>query len=662
MPERTPVLGLTVDAWGARDFDDAIWAERLPDGSITVTVSISDVACLVPKESGDDVGAASRGMNLYDGNRAAIFGDHIGARLASLAPRVSRPVVVHRFVLSPEGREVSGEVFRGTLKSLAALNYTNFDDILATPDARLHPMSVAATEAARMLWTRRVSRVGMPEWDSAFDRRGRVRENVAFGMIGQTVVTEFMAAANYLATRIVNAAGAPMIFRNQGPRPGGPGGRYEVVSHGNMALGLPHYGQFSSPIRRYPDLVNQRIQCAVIDGDEPPYSLAENSRICAEANRAAQRADAATKARTSHDRAPVTEGDTQSGIPLGGMDVVAFRQHLRRKGGLDWRAAKELVRRLDGGLVTHVDIAWLLFGKDSPADDRMRLALLCRVATAPGEIDRIWRIGRDDHSLPTFEALGARQDKEWVTVARVGRFTSEASGTDPVRVRDTALIRLAASALLLPEPQMPSPDASPLRFADTRARGRLEELCGLMGWDAPEFTVEEIPVDSRHRGYRGSVGVLTDTFHYRSPLSFASNRPSVEMSVAEFAIAALQPYADDALRTESRLYGIDMGALVHDEDRQGPVAAMENFCRRYAARHRWIWAQECPSLNRFQCRLEVTGGGNTARSNGRSNTRRGAMADAASRMVGLLTGRTLDAETVHDLTEDEALTAPSMAM
>jgi ribonuclease R len=661
MRERKSILGLTVDAWGARDLDDAIWADRLPDGSIAVTVSISDVASLVPKESGDDVGAAARGMNLYDGNRSAIFGEHIGARLASLTPRVARPVIVHRLVLSRDGEELSGEVFRGTLKSLAALNYSSFDDILATPGARLRPMCEAALEAARALWLARLARVGLPDWDAAFDRRGRIKESLAPGMVGQSVVTELMVAANDLATRKVVAAGAPMIFRNQGPRPGGPGGRFEVVSHGNLALGLENYGQFSSPMRRYPDLVNQRIQCAVIDGEEPPYSLAENSRICAEANRAAQRADAAAKARSAAERGSALEGDAQASIPLGAMDAVAFRQYLRRKGGLDWRVLRELGRRLDGGYVTHTDVAWLLFGRDSPADDRMRHGLLTRIAASPGEIDRIWRIGRDDHSLPPFEALGARRGREWVAVARAGRFASEASGVDPVRVRDAALVRLAAAALLLPDPPMPSPGTPILRFADTRARARLEDLCSLMGWDPPEFEVEDLPADYRHKAYRGCVSVLTDTFHYRSPVSLASNRQSVEMSVAEFAMAALQPYADDALRTESRLYGVDMGALVHDEGRQGSVVAVENFCRRYAARPRWIWEQESPSLNRFRCALELSGGGNTARTNGLAATRRVAMAEAAARMVELLTGRAPSAEISPEGTEPDAQPAPSMA-
>lgn len=656
MPERPAVQGLSVDAPGARDRDDALWVERDGRGFV-LTVSITDVTSHVALGSPDDEMAAARGLNLYgDGVRAAMFGEHVTTRLASLDPRVTRRVIAHRMSFSSEGDNRGVSIFRASLRSLAALAYPNFDDILDTPEARLRPMCEAAVDLAGLLFKRRVAVVGMPDWESAFDETGRVRADAVAGEIGQSVVHEFMVAANTAATDLLKGVGRPMIYRNQGARPGGPGGRYEIVCHGHAALGVQAYGQFSSPLRNYVNLVNQRALCAAIEGTPPPQSAAEHAQICAASNLSAQRADALGRVKAAQ---PV-DGAVAFGVPLDRLDPFAFRRLLRHRGNFDWRTLREFRRRLDGGMLTHVDAAWLLFGHDSPSDNSLRGEILDRLAATPGEIERVWRFASDNHGVPAFEAEMARSGSTWDAAAVIGRYVGEASDSDPVKARNMALVRLAASTMLLVPTAAPVPGAPTIRFVDTRARKRLGDLCRLMGWEDPDYVLADMETDGRVRGARGQVSVATDTFHYVSPSAQASHRSAAEMAVAELAHAALLPYADDVLRRDMNEYGVDVASLSEDEERDGPVQALEDFCTRYGARQRLVWTRERPSIRRFNCALEIKAGETTLRAVGWGGTRDGARATAARSAIENLLGRV--ARTEKDNEPAEQCSTPVVAL
>ena len=654
--ERAPaVLALSVDAPGARDLDDAFWVSRLPDGGFSLTVCIADVAGHVAQGSPDDLAAASRGLSTYgDGPRSAMFGDHVAARLASLDPRTVRAAVVQALSFSPGGDLLSVQARLAPVRSVAALAYPSFDDILLTEDARLRPMCEDAVDLASALWTRRVAAVGLPDWDSAFRPDGGIRGGIPLGLVGQTVVHEFMVASNAAAARALRSAGVPMIYRNQGPRQGGPGGRYEVVCHGHAGLAEAAYGQFSCPIRRFVDLVNQRQYRAHILGVPAPYSNVELSAICASANVSAQRADALARV-----KAQQPDGDQRNGVSLERLDPFAFRRVVRRTGGLDRRTLYEFVRRMDGGMLTHSDAAWLLFGRDAPSDDALRAEILARVAASPGEIDRIWRIARDDHGVPPFDAEAARDGRGWHAAAAVGRYVGEASAATAAAARDLALVRLAASALCLDPTPAPGPASRTIRFSDTRAPRQLASLCRLMGWEGPDYRIEEAPAPTeRGRPCRGYVEIGTDTFPYRSPTAFGSQRGAVELAAAELAYSALLPYAEEVLRRDARAYGVDLEALEADERADGPVSALDDFCRRYAARQNWVWLRERPSVRRFICALEVSAGGNTVRLSGWGRSREDAMRSAAASAISVLTGRNAAPEPVEAAPEEALAPAP----
>jgi hypothetical protein len=673
MASRPTVTGLTVDAAGARDIDDAIWVEPKADGGYVLTASAADVASHVPQGSADDTVAAARSLNVYSaGPRSSMLGEHVTARLARLDARVLRAAVVIRAEFDASGRLEAALPSRAAIRSLAKLSYPAFDEILADSGARLRPMCEAAVGLARQLWLRRVERVGLPDWDSAFDSAGNIMPGLRPGMIGQTVVHEMMVAANAAAAGIVRAAGMPMIYRNQGARPGGPGGRYEVVCHGHSALAQTAYGQFFSAMRRYTDLVNQRALCAVIEGKPAPYGIAALARICAAANVAEQRADFMARTRTrpggqtaaepadghatpeGHagvEANATAEPSAPEGMVIERLDPFAFYRLLRTRQGFDRRTLLEFHRRMESGLLTHASAAWLLFGRDAPADGALRSGLLARLAASPGEIGRIWRIARESHRLPPYEAELARTDLGWSAAAVMGRHTGEAVSADPLRARNIALVRLAASSLLLTPPDAPAADAPVMRFADTRAREGLESLCRLMDWEPPEFRIAETFTASGRCIMRGHLEVLTDSWTYKSPMAHGSQTMAVEAATSELALAALQPYAGDILQNEACRNGIDLQVLADETERDGPVAALGAFCQRYGARQRWIWLRERPCARAFHCILEVSAGANTLRAAGLGSVRSAAMEMAAKGAAANLLGQaeipSADARDLH---------------
>lgn len=644
---RPAAVGITLDAAQARDLDDAFWVERLESG-FRLSVFVAGVAVIVPVGSRDDESAALRGLNLYAPGvpREPMFGPHIASGLASLLPGRERPAVAVVIDFDAEGAETGRTAHLATFTSRAKLAYEDFDHLL-DPDGRMpgHSMAAAAFDLASATWRRRVALTGIPDWDAAFDASGRLVPGVGPGQIAQTVVHEFMVAANAAATEIVRSAGAAMIYRNQGARAGGPNGRYELDCLGHAALGKAAYGPFTNPIRRYVDLVNQRILCAVVEGVPSPYAVPDLARICAASNRAAQKAEIAGR-RAGESPAPLPSRGADDGtLPvrqpgrpaLDRLDSPAFRIQMERALGLDADVNREIARRVDGGLLTHSDAAWLILGTDSPLDEGARSDLLRRLTANPGEMARILSAASNEIGLPDFDAemrdLGGGR---WLAAAALGRHVGDAVDGDPDRARGLALVGLAASVAHLAEPEA-LPPGSGLRLADDRARERLASLCRLMGWGDPCYEIVDKSSSTRPL-HGGTVAVATDHFPYRSPVVHGSTRRSAMTHAAELALPALDYYAEDQLRRNAAAFGADFGRLAQDARELGPEEAIEHFCRLNGASLRHLWLAERPSIRRFECLTEISAGGLRLAVPGEGESREQAMESAAWEAVGSLLG------------------------
>jgi len=346
---------VTIDGETAKDFDDAVYVERLASGNYLLHVHIADVAHYVRPGSALDREARLRGTSVYFPDRAVpMLPLELSNGICSLNPRVDRLVISALMEFDAEGRLVEYELLPGIIRSAERMTYTAVRDILAGEPAAcqryaaLVPEFKRMEELARLLARRREERgsidFDLPEPEIEFDENGRMtgitRSERNFA---HRLIEEFMLAANEAVASYLEGRGIPSLYRiHEKPNPkkviefeeiaatfgyslgielpaarstrmrlrderdryprfhetlegelkispfnyqrltqrleGKPEerilsylmlrslkqARYSEENVGHFALAAPTYTHFTSPIRRYPDLIVHRILKAAL--------------------------------------------------------------------------------------------------------------------------------------------------------------------------------------------------------------------------------------------------------------------------------------------------------------------------------------------------------------------------------------------------------------
>ena len=235
IPERDPALrdrrdfrGLpivTIDGETAKDFDDAVYVERLAWGNYLLHVHIADVAHYVRPGSALDREARLRGTSVYFPDRAVpMLPLELSSGICSLNPHVDRLVMSALLEIDPEGRLVEYELLPGIIRSAERMTYTAVRDILAGEPAAcqryaaLLPNFERMGELARLLARRREDRgsidFDLPEPEIEFDEHGRMtgitRSERNFA---HRIIEEFMLAANEAVASYLEGKGIPSLYR-----------------------------------------------------------------------------------------------------------------------------------------------------------------------------------------------------------------------------------------------------------------------------------------------------------------------------------------------------------------------------------------------------------------------------------------------------------------
>jgi ribonuclease R len=222
---------VTIDGETARDFDDAISLERLPNGNFWLGVHIADVSHYVTEGSALDRDAYERGTSVYFPERAVhMFPSDLSTGLCSLNPHVDR--LVQSCLMEVDRRSgaiVRYETHDGIIHSHARMTYTEVNAILTDRDPvmmdryrPLLPLFDRMHEVFDILHARRRRRgsidFDLKESQIVLDDEGMVEAIVASQRnVAHRLIEEFMLVANETVAAHLERVGMPSLYRIHEP-------------------------------------------------------------------------------------------------------------------------------------------------------------------------------------------------------------------------------------------------------------------------------------------------------------------------------------------------------------------------------------------------------------------------------------------------------------
>ncbi|SEL55734.1 ribonuclease R [Paenibacillus sp. cl141a] len=321
---------VTIDGEDAKDLDDAVNVERLPNGNYRLGVHIADVSYYVRDRSELDKEAYNRGCSVYLVDRVIPMLPHrLSNGICSLNPQVDRLTMSCEMEFNEQMKVVKHDIFTSVIRTKERMTYNNVRKILVDEDPELIERYGDLVEDFRLmrelalkLRNRRMRR-GAVDFDFVeskviVDENGKPVDIVKRERsIAEQIIEEFMLAANETVAEHFHWMKVPFIYRihedpdqeklqnfmafaaNFGYHVKGRGNaihpralqsllddiqgtkeqtvlstmmlrsmkqaKYDAESTGHFGLAAEYYSHFTSPIRRYPDLVIHRVIREVLE-------------------------------------------------------------------------------------------------------------------------------------------------------------------------------------------------------------------------------------------------------------------------------------------------------------------------------------------------------------------------------------------------------------
>ena len=332
---------ITIDPPDARDHDDAVWAEEQDDGSYKIIVAIADVATYVKPGSALDKEARIRGNSVYFPDRVVpMLPERISNDLCSLIEKQDRPALACFMTIDKSGRKSSHKFARVIMRSAAKLSYQEAQDAIdgresLKADGLLEPVLRPLWAAYFLLKKAQEKRsplnLDLPERKIILDPQGNVAKVIVpLRLDAHKLIEEFMIQANVSAAEELESRKSPLLYRiheqpsqekvkalsqflktvqrelplgqvmktghfntllksvegedfeqlvNQMVLRTQSQAVYRAQNLGHFGLSLKRYAHFTSPIRRYADLIVHRALIAALHFGDDGLSTDDIARL-----------------------------------------------------------------------------------------------------------------------------------------------------------------------------------------------------------------------------------------------------------------------------------------------------------------------------------------------------------------------------------------------
>ncbi len=333
----------TIDPEDAKDFDDALSINTNENGNLVIGIHIADVSHYVSVDSGLDVEAVKRGNSVYlVGKVIPMLPEQLSNDICSLVPGKDRLTYSVIAELTPRGKLVSHEIKKSIINSSRRFTYEEVQSIIEAGEGEYSEKIMELNRLAQTLRKKRFREGSIdfltPEVKFKLDSQGKpsavIRKDIKESNM---LVEEFMLLANMVVARHISLPVhsrkiPPFVYRvhdlpdsekvnefakfvkslgySFNPSASSKSNQfqllmlsvkgteeeaviselairsmakavYSVTNIGHYGLGFKHYTHFTSPIRRYSDLVVHRLLYNYIEGNgKPVIPLGKLDEIC----------------------------------------------------------------------------------------------------------------------------------------------------------------------------------------------------------------------------------------------------------------------------------------------------------------------------------------------------------------------------------------------
>ncbi|EHJ57172.1 ribonuclease R [Streptococcus urinalis FB127-CNA-2] len=316
-------ITFTIDGADAKDLDDAVHIKRLPNGNFELGVHIADVSYYVKEGSALDKEAVKRGTSVYVTDRVVpMLPERLSNGICSLNPNVDRLTQSAIMEINKDGKVLHHQIAQSVIKTTYRMTYNDVNEMIAGNEEVINQYSKISesvkdmTELHHILEKMRVRRCAL-NFDTSEARIIVNDKGMPVDIVlrqrgtAERMIESFMLAANECVAEHFAKAKLPFIYRiHEEPKAeklqkfmdyasifgiqihgtaskisqealqefmakveGKPGAevlnmmllrsmqqaRYSEHNHGHYGLAAEYYTHFTSPIRRYPDLLVHRM-------------------------------------------------------------------------------------------------------------------------------------------------------------------------------------------------------------------------------------------------------------------------------------------------------------------------------------------------------------------------------------------------------------------